>query len=144
MSSSELLKTLVINASPERVWRAITDPAELARWFPDEKADVDVRPGGAGHWVWADHGSFAVRFEVVEPPERLVWSWARDANTRFDDAVVTRVEFRLEPTADGGTTLYVRESGFVTEEDRRGNDGGWDQELGELVTYLDSTPEGEV
>ncbi|MCV0403196.1 MAG: SRPBCC domain-containing protein [Chloroflexi bacterium] len=27
-------RTLELDASPERVWRAISDPDELARWFP--------------------------------------------------------------------------------------------------------------
>ena len=134
---SDIVKTLVLAAGPDRVWRALTDPDELVQWFPDEGADVDLKPGGEGAWVWANHGRYAVRFEVVEPNRRLVWSWAREADTAFEDGMVTTVEFRLEPAGDGGTTLYLRESGFVNEEDRQGNDGGWDKELGELVTFLE-------
>src|SRR5205085_289579 len=31
---------------PERVWRAITEPEELAHWFPAQ-VEIDLRPGGA-------------------------------------------------------------------------------------------------
>jgi uncharacterized protein YndB with AHSA1/START domain len=31
----EIKKTIVIEARPEIVFRAITDPAELTNWFPD-------------------------------------------------------------------------------------------------------------
>jgi uncharacterized protein YndB with AHSA1/START domain len=131
----EVVKTIVFAASPERVWRALTDPAELAQWFPD-KAEVEVRTGAEGHWVWAQYGRFAVRFDVVEEPVRLVWTWAREADRRLNETHTTTVEFRLERNADGGTTLHVREAGFERDADRRGNDEGWDKELGELREYL--------
>jgi uncharacterized protein YndB with AHSA1/START domain len=137
MTALEVVKTLILAASPTRVWKALTDPKELVLWFPDEKADVEVEPGKDGHWVWKDHGSYAVRFEVVEPPSRLVWSWARDPDVPLKETVVTRVEFTLAPNPEGGTTLSVRETGFVREQDRSGNDDGWDKELGELVEYLE-------
>ena len=56
----------------------------------------------------------------------------------FDDAQTTRVEWELTEREDGGTTLYLRESGFLTDSSRQENDGGWDQELGELVELLAS------
>lgn len=136
MAAFEIVKTLVLTVAPARVWKALTDPKELVQWFPDKKADVEAKPGFEGSWVWENHGSYAVKFEVVEPHRRLVWSWARDANTPLDETVVTTVEFRLERTPAGGTTLHLRESGFANEQDMRGNDGGWDKELGELVAYL--------
>ena len=137
---AHIVKTLTLTASPPRVWRALTDPSELVEWFPDESADVAVTPGGEGAWVWANHGAYAVRFEVVEPHSRLVWSWARDPNTALVDTVVTTVEFRLEPSANGGTVLHLSESGFVKEADRQGNEEGWAKELGELAAYLKLEP----
>jgi uncharacterized protein YndB with AHSA1/START domain len=136
MTTLEVVKSLVLAATPSRVWKALTDPAELAQWFSDERADVVAEPGKEGQWVWKNHGSYAVRFDVVDPPSRLVWSWARDPDVPLGETVVTTVEFRLEPNDDGGTTLSVRESGFVRERDRRDNDTGWDKELGELMEYL--------
>jgi uncharacterized protein YndB with AHSA1/START domain len=138
MNALEVVKTLVVPASITRVWRAISDPKELVRWFPDEKADVAVAPGEEGAWVWHGHGAYSVRIDVVEPPTRLVWSWARDPDRPLADTVVTTVEFRLEKNEDDTTTLHLRESGFVREQDRGGNDTGWDKELGELVSYLES------
>jgi uncharacterized protein YndB with AHSA1/START domain len=136
MTAPEVVKTLALAASPSRVWKALTDPAELVQWFPDERADIEAEPGREGHWVWKNHGSYAVRFDIVDPPGRLVWSWARDPDVPLGETVVTTVELRLEPNEDGGTTLSVRESGFVREQDRVGNDTGWDKELGELSEYL--------
>jgi uncharacterized protein YndB with AHSA1/START domain len=129
-------RTLELAAPPDRVWKAIADPEELAAWFPDEVVDLEARAGAEGWLKWERHGRFAIRFEVVDAPRRLVWSWARTADTPLDDGPHTRVEWTLEPRDDGGTTLALRESGFVRVEDRAQNISGWEHELGELVEHL--------
>lgn len=129
-------RTLELSASPERVWKALTDPEELAQWFPDETEDLNVRANGGGWWRWEKHGRYAVRFEVVEPPRRLVWSWSHEPDKAIHEVPTTRVEWTLTPRAGGGTTLTVRESGFLTEEHRKQNTEGWEHELGELRAHL--------
>ena len=58
--------------SVERVWRAISDPAELERWFP---AAVDWTPA-AGEPIEA-YGMSGVVTEVEEP-HRLAWNFNGD------------------------------------------------------------------
>lgn len=128
-------KTIDFEAPVERVWRAITDPAELASWFGDH-AEFEPRVGYEGAFSWEEHGRFAMRVEVVEPPTRLVWSWVHEAGVAWDDAPATRVEWRLTRRADGGTTLRLRETGFRTELHHRQNTEGWDSELAQLVTHV--------
>jgi hypothetical protein len=41
-----------------------------------------------------------------------------------------------ETRPDGGTTLRLRESGFLTDLHHRQNTEGWDEELGELRELL--------
>ncbi len=137
MTERVVEKTLHFQASRERVWKAITDPAELATWFGDE-AELDLRVGGDGAMTWENHGRYEMRVEELEPPRRIVWSWVGKGGVAFDDAHTTRVEWELTEREDGGTTLYLRESGFVTDSDRQQNDDGWDEELGELVELLAS------
>lgn len=137
MSERTLEKVLDFEASPERVWSAITVPEELSQWFGD-RTELDLRPGGAGAMIWDSHGSFAVRVETVDPPRLLVWSWVHEADVAFDDAPATRVEWLLTPRENGGTSLRLRESGFRTDLHHRQNTDGWDEELGELVTLLES------
>lgn len=129
-------RTLELAAPLARVWRALTDPEELARWFPDQVEQAKLEPGVTGRFTWERHGSFAFRLEAVEPERRLVWRWARDAGTPLEDGVTTTIEWRLEARADGGTTLRLCESGFVRPEDQEGNSKGWDSELAELVELL--------
>jgi uncharacterized protein YndB with AHSA1/START domain len=131
-------RTLELDHPIDRVWRAISDPDELALWFPNESATLDVRPGGTGEFVWNIDGKefrSVVHVHEVDPPARFVWSWGHEPTNT--DEPVTTVEFMLTSRDDGGTTLVVRESGFLEEKHRAGNDEGWGEETAELVAYLD-------
>jgi uncharacterized protein YndB with AHSA1/START domain len=140
----EIHKRLELDASPERVWQALTDSAELAQWFPDREADFQPEAGYVGAFVWEKQGeaadcgggSYAVRIERAEPHQTLVWSWARQADTPIDQAPTTRVAWTLTPREGGGTLLELRETGFENLAARDQNNGGWDHELGELVEWL--------
>ena len=43
--AGEIKKTIVIDARPQAVFRAITDEKELTNWFPDQ-AKFEARVGG--------------------------------------------------------------------------------------------------
>lgn len=128
-------KTLEFAAPIERVWAAITEEAELSQWFGDE-ARLPLQPGGDGSMTWSEHGSFALRVEEVSAPHRLVWSWVHEPGAAFDDVPSTRVEWTLSSRGDGGTTLHLRESGFLTDKHHGENTRGWDEELGHLASLL--------
>jgi uncharacterized protein YndB with AHSA1/START domain len=104
-------RTMELHAEPERVWRAITDPAELSRWFGTE-AELDLRPGGVGYFGWPEEGRFHCLVEVVEPPTRLSWRWSGPADTPVSDSDSTLVEWTLARRADGGTPQRLVDSGF--------------------------------
>ena len=128
-------KTIDLEASPERVWKAITDQEELAAWFPDD-CHWDGQVGSDAWLFWEGYGKFAARCEVSEPPRYLVWRWARTPDVPMDESHTTLVEWTLTPREDGGTTLHLKESGFEHEKSCQENDSGWDSELGELVVFL--------
>jgi uncharacterized protein YndB with AHSA1/START domain len=130
-------RTMELHADPERVWRAITDPAELSQWFGTE-AEIDLRPGGTGYFGWPEEGRYHCVVDIVEPPTRLVWRWGGPVDTPVEEGDSTRVEWTLARRHDGGTTLRLVESGFRRDEERAENDQGWTDELGELFAYLDA------
>ncbi len=41
----EIKKSIIINASPEVIFKAIADPNELTNWFPDQ-AILEPKVGG--------------------------------------------------------------------------------------------------
>lgn len=132
-------RDLVLPHPVERVWAAITDPTELASWFPD-RVELDVRPGGEGTFGFdVDGGEHraAVLVEAVEPMTRFAFWWWSFGERGHDGR--TLVDFTLEPTGDG-TRLRLVESGFATmpdgDEKREGNVRGWEIQLGKLPAHL--------
>lgn len=134
----EVRRHVDIRAPRERVWAALTRPEELVRWFPTERAEIDLRPGGGARFEWEDSGDEAV-VDVVEPPGRLVFRW----RPKGLDRPYTTVSFTLEETTEG-TRLTLVESGFaslpdqIAQQSQEGNDAGWADELAELRAYLEA------
>lgn len=86
-----IIITRDFDAPRELVWRAITDPEQVAVWyggpgFTNPVCQMDLRPGGAWHHVMqAPNGTRytinSVFVEIVEP-ERLVWRTIADPNRK--------------------------------------------------------------
>jgi uncharacterized protein YndB with AHSA1/START domain len=135
----EVRRVVEIGASRERVWSALTEPKALLRWFPTERAEIDLRPGGEAAFVWEEDADEAV-IEVVERPHRFVFRW-RPAGL---DRPYTTVSFTLEEIDDSNTRLTLVETGFASlphqtaQQSQTGNDEGWRKELEELKTYLEA------
>jgi uncharacterized protein YndB with AHSA1/START domain len=80
---AEIIVTRVFDAPRERVWRAWTEPAELARWWgkrgwttPPDSVTMDVRPGGEFSLLSvSDEDGSEMRVDTtyreIVPPERL-------------------------------------------------------------------------
>ena len=137
-------KRLELDAPIERVWSAISDPAELSQWFPDQ-AEYELTAGAGGTFAWLDESRldekavYPMRVELVEPPTHLVWSWTIEPGASYDAHRAARVEWTLTPTASGGTVLEMVESG-LSAKDAKLNDPGWDAEFAELRDYLSAVP----
>lgn len=137
-------RTITISAPVEKVWAAITEPAQIARWLPQAAVLDGAGAGATGTFSWPDN-EVPVRIEEVDPPHSITYRWSNDdargsSPDVVDDEQSTVFRFTLEPTADG-TQLTVVESGFDTTSDPAFNmnahRGGWDAELDELVAYLE-------
>ena len=83
MTDDQLVHERVFPAPRDLVWRCLTDPAELARfWGPEGMTTpvdgivVELRPGGRFETLMVGaHGShrMVATFTEVVPPERLAW-----------------------------------------------------------------------
>jgi uncharacterized protein YndB with AHSA1/START domain len=112
MTEDVLTRRKIIKASPGRVFEAWTTPALLLKWWGPENvtcshAEVDLRAGGAyricnshpdGRKTW-----ITGVFELVRPPEELVYSW--NIGMAGADGSRVRVEFLDHPQ---GTELVLR------------------------------------
>ena len=151
--------TRVLDAPRALVFRAWTDPAQLARWwgpsgFTTPVSEVDLRPGGAWRIVMrspdgVDYPLRGVYREIVEP-ERLVYTvnlqehpteWReqieRDAGGEVTHESVDTVTFEVQ---DGRTLVTVR-SRFTSRAVRdamvkMGMHEGWSETLDRLAELV--------
>jgi uncharacterized protein YndB with AHSA1/START domain len=110
MIPAQIEKEVLIDAPVDVVWRVITEPEQIVRWFSDE-ADIDLRPGGDGRLVFRSGESYQLQVEAVEPPHRFAFRWVQPQGSVARPENSTLVEFTLEPEGSG-TRLRVVESGF--------------------------------
>ena len=118
---------------PEKVWRALTDPALLADWLLPV-VDLQLEPGKAFTFKTQAYpgwdGTVNCRFVEIETHRKLSYTW----DVPFLNTVVT---FTLTPTASG-TRLSLVQSGF--KEDQRREFGGarygWKMMGGKLADLL--------
>jgi uncharacterized protein YndB with AHSA1/START domain len=124
--------------SPEKVWRALTDPALLSEWLLPVFG-LELTKGNAftlktqAHPPW--DGTVACRVLDVEPHKRLSYAWVVG-----DMGLDTVVTFTLTPTASG-THLLLVQSGFKSEQKQNfgGARYGWKMMGGKLVELLEKT-----
>lgn len=136
-------RTLLLPVPRHRVWDAITKQEHLAHWFGVVSA-IDFRVGGAIQFTREKEPCpYPGVIEVIEPEQRFVFRWPSYAvahpEIAFDTASSTRVEIILEERAEG-TLLTLVESGFASlpEEAYHDNQGGWQECLNDLHSYLQS------
>jgi uncharacterized protein YndB with AHSA1/START domain len=123
--------TRLIDATPEQVFEAFTDPEGQEAFYGQDDAgwivrsQCDLRVGG----VWTvDFGPSARElyrhrhvFEVIERPHRLVLS---STETRLDGSTfATQLEFKFEARR-GKTLMTMTQRGFPTAELREEHERG--------------------
>jgi uncharacterized protein YndB with AHSA1/START domain len=122
---------------PEKVFRAITDPAELRHWFP-AAVETELRAGAPIRFTFGEHDMNGPGGEVLEvdPPKLFVYTWGDDV-----------LRWEVVPEGDGSRLFFSQTlagggmSGGLPGTAR--NAAGWDVCLAALLARLDGDPPPE-
>lgn len=119
-----------IRARPETIFTYFTDPERYVQWMGID-ADLDARPGGV-YRVDVPQGFTALgRFEEVDPPRRVVFSWGWEGHDTVPPGS-TRVEVTLTP--DGEETIVrLVHTGLPGADEVEQHDHGWNRYLDRLA-----------
>jgi uncharacterized protein YndB with AHSA1/START domain len=107
-------KEIVLPASRDEVWEALTEPERLADWFAND-VDFDLRPGGGASFRWSNGEERHATVTEVDPERRLAFEWDDDGEVEFtleDDAAGTRLTV-VETTPAWTTALELRASALA-------------------------------
>ena len=130
-----------LNAPPEKVYAAWTNPQKMTRWFGPAnarigsvEADIDARIGGRFRISFSTDDEYfeagGVYREVV-PNQKLVFSWAWHSTPERE----SQVTISLKPDGDG-TLLTLHHEQFFDSAARDGHERGWTGMLDNLEKYI--------
>jgi uncharacterized protein YndB with AHSA1/START domain len=137
MNTKTITKQRFLKATPERVFKALTQKEELEKWFVQE-AVIDLEPGGVIQTNWApgmgEHG----KVKEVKPPHLFSFTW----EGQFSPSPTT-LTFTLTKEKDG-TLLTLTHSGIgngagweaYTNMDQE--DKGWEAHLKDLTSWIET------
>jgi uncharacterized protein YndB with AHSA1/START domain len=143
-ASRKFTMSIDIAATPEDVWRALTDAGELVRWFPLQ-ARVTPGVGGTIFWGWDQQFAWESQIATWEPNKKLTLVENRPAfdihgNPLPEAPHGLAMEFTLESHA-GRTRLRIVHSGFAQgaswDDELESVSSGWQFELRSLRHYLE-------
>jgi len=121
--------------APARLWRAITDSAEVSRWM-SRSARIDLRVGG-DYFVQFEPGAGALDGVIVraEPEHNLAYVWG-----------LSVVEWTIEPDGDGSRYSFVHHGMSVRGlPDEEGVASGWHVWLDDFERHLSGkAPDPEI
>ena len=134
----------VLKASPARVFRAWTEPAQLRRWFAAGEgfttpvAEVELRVGGRYRLGMRAPGSPEVlmvtgEYQEITPPERLSFTWQWEGAAPEEAPTLVTVMFKAH---DQGTELILTHERFSNVASRDQHAAGWVACLDQLEQAL--------
>ncbi len=126
-------KVVRLHAQSDAVWRALTDPDQLAAWFPD-RVEGTLHVGSEGAWVFERFG-LRVGYRVT----------ARDEGRRLAmefqcGAMRSDLEFQLRADGDGCILEVLDRTAETDPEQREGIASGWTLSLALLEHWLRLAP----
>ena len=112
--------TVELDASPEDVFRAVTDGTELAKWLAPEARGTAPEGGKKGSiWIsWGEGMSVEHEIDIFEAPKRVRHPSGKNGETKAP----LYADWSIEARDGGTTTLRLVHSGFSVGAD-------WDNEF---------------
>ncbi|MFT3837399.1 MAG: SRPBCC domain-containing protein [Myxococcaceae bacterium] len=112
--------TVELDATPEEVFRAVSDGTELAKWLAPEARSTPPKDGKKGTiWIsWGEGMSVEHELEIFDAPKRVRHPSGKNGETKAP----LYADWSIEAREGGKTTLRLVHSGFSTGAD-------WDDEF---------------
>lgn len=107
-------KEIVLPATRDDVWGALTDEDRLEEWFAND-VELDLRPGGGASFRWSNGEERHATVTEVEPERRLAFDWEDEGTVEFtlaDDVDGTRLVV-VESSPAWSTALELQASAFA-------------------------------
>jgi uncharacterized protein YndB with AHSA1/START domain len=131
---------LYIQAPPQTVWEAITEPEHVARFFHGLRLEASYEVGGQMRSFSPDGSTLWGENTVLEwdPPRRMVHTWRSLYDETMAAEPASRVTWEVEPAPGDTTKLTVVHDKLENSPKTAASVVGWSWILSNLKTILES------
>src|SRR3974377_1810661 len=127
---AELVREIMIDATPETIWPFLTEPGKHVEWDGTE-AELDPRPGGVYRVLVRGEFQSAGEYVEVVPKEKVVFTFGWDHEGHPIPAGSTPVEITLHP--EGHKTRVQLVHRGLPDDAVADHTKGWDHYLERLA-----------
>jgi uncharacterized protein YndB with AHSA1/START domain len=139
MPESRFVYVTYIRTTPEKLWRALTDPEFTRRYWVGTWQDCTWKPGASWKLMIPD-GRVADSGAVVEvvPLRKLVLTWRNEFKPELRDAGPSRATFELEQQGEMVKLTIIHESDEPESKLIEAVSNGWPLVLASLKSLLET------
>ena len=129
---------IYIQATPERIWQALTDGDSSPNYFFGSRIESSFAPGAPYNYTFAD-GSVLIKGSIVssEPPHRLVQTFEPQWEEEARNLPASRVTWLIEAAGPGSKVTLIHEE-LLNTPYVDGFADGWSRILSSLKTFLET------
>ena len=127
---AELLREVVMDASPATIFPFLVDPTQHVRWIGTE-AELDPRPGGIYQELVNGRHPAVGEFVEIVPDRKVVFTFGWDEPDHPIPAGSTEVEITLIPDGDKTRVRFVHRG--LPQDAVDDHTKGWDNYLDRLA-----------
>lgn len=131
---------LYINASPERLWDAITNPQVVAKFFHGAQVESTYQVGSKLRSLSPDRSQVWGENTILEcdPPHRLVHTWRSLYDPTLAAEPESRVTWLIEAQPGGQSRLTLTHDRLDHSPQTAANVKGWSYILSNLKTVVET------
>jgi uncharacterized protein YndB with AHSA1/START domain len=130
---AELVREIVIDATPETIWPFLTEPEMHKQWM-GTVVEIDPRPGGTYRVLVAGEHQSSAEFIEVVPNEKLTYTfgWEQEGNPITPGSTI--VELTLQPEGDKTRVRLVHRG--LPADAVGDHEHGWTRYLDRLIVVV--------
>jgi uncharacterized protein YndB with AHSA1/START domain len=135
----EVRQEIKLDASSGEVWRVLTDPQDIKKYFFGTNVSSEWKEGSAiefrGEWEGSEYIDKGTILELI-PERKLVYNyWSSMSGTPDIPENYGLITYRLTPEGNS-TILEITQQGFDDEEKRDHSSGSWKSVLESMKEVL--------
>jgi uncharacterized protein YndB with AHSA1/START domain len=139
MQKPKFVYVTYIRTTPQKLWRALTEPEFTRQYFVGTSHESEWKPGASWRML-APNGRVTDAGEVleIEPYKRIVLKWRHEFRPELRAEGYSRMTYELEPQGDTVRLTVTHDIDLPESKLIQAVSGGWPQILASLKSLLET------